>query len=110
MGDNMRLFSRIQLRYKNDSSTNAQFFDLMGDDFPSWENPSFTVVDMNVGLSWKQWEISVNVENLFDEQYYIDAQELPNFAGSAVPGSPLLIIIGSLEQPRRIDVSLRYNF
>lgn len=109
-----RLFGRLQLRYKGDASTNAQFFDAPGDDFPFWENPSFTVVDLGAGVEWHNWEFGIHIENLFDEDYYIDANEFPNFAGNALtfpaaagPGS---IVIGTLEQPRRIVGSVQYRF
>lgn len=105
-----RWFGRAQLRYKGDASTNAQFFDAPGDDFPFWENPSFTVVDLDVGVEWRNWEFGVNVENLFDEDYYVDVQEFPNFAGTALPTAPGAIIIGTLEQPRRVVVSAQYRF
>lgn len=104
------LSGRLQLRHKGDASTNAQFFDAPGDDFPFWENPSFTVVDLGVGLEWNNWEFGVHVENLFDEDYYIDVQEFPNYAGTALPGAPSAIIIGTLEQPRRVVGSLQYRF
>ena len=101
---------RLQLRYKGEAATNAQFFDAPGDDFPSWDNPEFTVVDIGAGVAWESWEFRVHVENLFDEDYYIDAQEFPNFAGSALAGAPGAIIIGSLEQPRRAVASVHYSF
>ncbi|MDE0512747.1 MAG: TonB-dependent receptor [Gammaproteobacteria bacterium] len=106
----MRLFGRLQLRYKGDASTNAQFFDSPGDDFPIWENPDFTVVDLGAGVEWNNWEIGIHVENLFDEDYYIDVQEFPNFAGSALPSGQGAIIIGTLEQPRRVVGSVQYHF
>ncbi len=105
-----RLFGRLQLRYKGDAATNAQFFDAPGDDFPFWDNPDFTVVDLGVGVEWQNWEFGIHVENLFDEDYYIDVQEFPNFAGSALAGSPGAIIIGTLEQPRRVVGSVQYRF
>lgn len=105
-----RLSGRLQVRYKGDASTNAQFFDAPGDDFPFWENPAFTVVDVGVSLQWQSWEFGVHVENVFDEAYYIDVQEFPNFAGSALAGSPGAIIIGTLEQPRRIVASVQLGF
>lgn len=114
LDNDTRLFGRLQLRYKGDASTNAQFFDAPGDDFPFWDNPSFTVVDLGGGVAWNNWEFGIHVENLFDEKYYIDVQEFPNFAGAArvnaagvVPGQ---IIIGTLEQPRRFVVSAQYQF
>ena len=110
LNGDMRLFGRLQLRYKGEASTNAQFFDTPGDDFPIWENPDFTVVDLGAGVEWNNWEIGIHVENLFDEDYYIDVQEFPNFAGSALPSGQGAIIIGTLEQPRRVVGSVQYHF
>ncbi|MCH8257130.1 MAG: TonB-dependent receptor, partial [Proteobacteria bacterium] len=114
LNNDTRLFGRLQLRYKGDASTNAQFFDAPGDDFPFWENPGFTVVDLGAGIAWHNWEFGIHVENLFDEEYYIDVQEFPNFAGSVLinaQGEPFgSIIIGTLEQPRRFVVSAQYQF
>ena len=106
----MRLFGRLQLRYKGEASTNAQLWDSPGDDFPFWTNPDFTVVDLGAGVEWNNWEFGIHVENLFDEDYYIDVQEFPNFAGSKLPGAPGYIIIGTLEQPRRVVGSVQYHF
>lgn len=102
--------ARAQVRYKSDASTNALFFDTPGDDFPAWENPAFTVMDVGASVGKDAWEVRLHVENLFDEAYYIDAQEFPNFGGSATPGAPGAIIIGTLEQPRRAVLSASYSF
>jgi len=110
LNNDTRLFGRLQLRYKGDASTNAQFFDAPGDDFPFWDNPSFTVVDLGGGVAWNNWEFGIHVENLFDEKYYIDVQEFPNFAGTALAGGPGSIVIGTLEQPRRFVVSAQFQF
>ena len=104
LGGDTRLFGRIQVRQKGDATTNSQFFDVPGDDFPAFENDGFTVTDFHVGLGFQNIEIGVSVENVFDEEYYVDVQEFPNFAGAfvtpAVPGGQ--IIIGTLEQTRRV--------
>ena len=110
LNDDMRLFGRLQLRYKGDASTNAQLWDSPGDDFPFWTNPDFTVVDLGAGVEWNNWEFGIHIENLFDEDYYIDVQEFPNFAGSKLQGAPGYIIIGTLEQPRRVVGSVQYHF
>ena len=110
VNDDMRLFGRLQLRHKGSASTNAQLWDSPGDDFPFWTNPDFTVVDLGAGVEWNNWEFGIHVENLFDEEYYIDVQEFPNFAGSKLPGGPGYIIIGTLEQPRRVVGSVSYSF
>jgi iron complex outermembrane receptor protein len=110
LNDDMRLFGRLQLRYKGDASTNAQLWDSPGDDFPFWTNPDFTVVDLGAGVEWNNWEFGIHIENLFDEDYYIDVQEFPNFAGSKLQGAPGYIIIGTLEQPRRVVGSVSYKF
>ena len=110
LNNDTRLFGRLQLRYKGDATTDAQFKDAPGDDFPFWENPSFVIVDLGAGVEWNNWEFGIHVENLFDEEYYIDVQEFPNFAGAALPTAPDLIIIGTLEQPRRVVGSVQYHF
>ena len=110
LNGDMRLFGRLQLRYKGEASTNAQFFDIPGDNFPIWKNPDFTVVDLGAGVEWNNWEFGIHVENLFDEDYYIDVQEFPNYAGTALPTAPGAIIIGTLEQPRRVVGSVQYHF
>ena len=110
LNDGMRLSGRLQVRYKSEASTNAQFFDAPGDDFPFWDNPSFTVVDIGAWLEWQNWKFGVHVENVFDEEYYVDVQEFPNFAGSALVGSPGSIVIGTLERPRRIVASVELGF
>ncbi len=67
------------------------------------------VVDLNVGVEWQNWEFGLRLENVFDEEYYIDVQELPNLAGPLVtPQSS--IIIGTLEQPRRLMGWVQYRF
>ncbi|GEM_PF-340917 len=108
--NDMRLFGRLQLRYKDNASTNAQFLDVPGDDFPFWENEDFTVVDLGAGIEWNNWTLDIHVENLFDEDYYIDVAEFPNFAGPARAGAPGQIVLGTLEQPRRVVGSLQYRF
>jgi len=104
------LFGRAQLRYKSDAATNSQFFDAPGDAFGLWENPSFTVVDINVGLEFETWTLQLQVENIFDEKYYIDAQEFPSFAGTAIPTGQGSVVIGTLEQTRRAVLSARFDF
>ena len=106
---NLRGFGRLQVRQKGPATTNAIFFDTEGDDFPIWENDRFTVVDLNVGLEWQNWEFGLRLENVFDEEYYIDVQEFPNFAGPLVTPQSA-IIIGTLEQPRRLMGWVQYRF
>jgi iron complex outermembrane recepter protein len=104
------VYGRIGVRYKAESSTNSQFFNVVGDSIPEFENPSFVTVDIGVGYSSNSWSFDLMLENAFDEEYYIDVQEFPNFAGSALPGPGEGIIIGSLEQPRRFVASVSYEF
>jgi iron complex outermembrane receptor protein len=110
LSNDMLLFGRLQVRYKGEAASNAQFFDAPGDAFTMWENPEFTVVDLNVGVAWQAWEFRLHLENVFDEDYYVDVQEFPNFAGAVLPGAPGSIVIGTLEQPRRALVSVSYEF
>ncbi len=118
----LRGFGRFQVRQKGPAATNAQFLNTFGagvaagsrvDDFPSWDNDRFTVADLNVGVQWKNFEVGLVFENVFDEEYYIDVQEFANFAGGLVkPPTPAqdAIIIGTLEQPRRLRGYVQYRF
>ena len=106
----MRLSGRLQVRHKGDATTNAQFLDTPGDDFPFWDNPGFTVVDIGAWVEWQSWRFGVHVENVTDEEYYVDVQEFPNFAGTAQVGAPGAIVIGTLERPRRVVASAEVRF
>ena len=109
-GNNTSWSGRLQVRHKSDASTNAQFFDVPGDDFPIWDNPSFTVVDIGAWVNWQSWRFGVHIENVTDEEYYVDVQEFPNFGGTAQVGAPGAIIIGTLERPRRVVASAEVRF
>lgn len=110
VGVDSSVFGRLQVRYKSDSATNAQFADTPGDAFPAWDNPAFTVVDVSFGVEWRNWTFDLYIENLLDEEYYIDVQEFPNFAGSAIASAQEAVVIGTLEQPRRAVLSAKYVF
>ena len=72
-------------------------------------NPSFTLVNAQVGVSSDRWELALNVENLLDEDYYTDVQTFPDFF--FLEGDPDgIIVIGTLGQPQLITASLSYSF
>ena len=72
-------------------------------------NPSFTLVGAQVGVESENWELALNVENLFDEDYYTDVQTFPDFF--FLEGDPdSIIVIGTLGQPRLISASFSYSF
>ncbi len=64
-------------------------------------------MDLSVEATWRSWEFVFLVENLLDEDYYIDAQEFPNFNAAIPQGA---VIIGTPEQTRRFSVSMEYRF
>ena len=103
-------FIRAQGRYKGASSTNSQFFDTPGDDYPAFNNPAFFVADASAGVEFGRFKANLTVENLFDERYFNDVQEFPNFAGNLNPGEPGNIIIGTLGQVRRLIGSIGFAF
>lgn len=103
-------FVRGQARYKGKSSTNAQFFDVPGDEYPVFDNPSYFVFDIAAGIDFGRFNAGVRVENLSDERYFNDLQEFPNFAGGLNPADPGQIIIGTLGQARRFIASVGVDF
>jgi iron complex outermembrane receptor protein len=76
------------------------------------DNPSYTLVNAQVGVAGERWELTVNAKNLFDEDHYVDLQRFPNlylldaFAGEAGEN----ILIGTLGQPRLITGNLTFWF
>ena len=79
-------------------------------------NPSFTVINAQVGVAGDNWEFTVNAENLTDKSYYTDSQSFPNFYGldagdlCVYPNGDACLTIGTLGQPRLITASLSYFF
>ncbi|MDE0422637.1 MAG: TonB-dependent receptor [Gammaproteobacteria bacterium] len=70
-------------------------------------NPSYTIVNTQIGFARENWELTLNVENLADEAYYTDVQHFPNFY--LLDGGDH-VVIGTLGQPRLITASLSYSF
>ncbi len=70
-------------------------------------NPSYTLVNAQIGQTSEDWELMLNIENLFDEDYYIDVQHFPNYY--LLDGGDS-IVIGTLGQPRLITASFNYFF
>ena len=75
------------------------------------ENPEFTVVDIQVGLTSNNWEFMLNLDNAFDERYYTDVEPFPNFGFGGLTGTePAEIIIGTHGHPRLFTASATYRF
>ena len=75
------------------------------------ENPEFTVVDIQVGLTSNHWEFMLNLDNAFDERYYTDLEPFPNFGfGGLIGTEPAEIIIGTHGHPRLFTASATYRF
>ena len=75
------------------------------------ENPEFTVVDIQVGLTSNDWELMLNLDNAFDERYYTDLEPFPNFGfGGLIGTEPAEIIIGTHGHPRLFTASATYRF
>ncbi len=75
------------------------------------ENPEFTVVDIQVGLTSGNWELMLNLDNAFDERYYTDLEPFPNFGfGGLIGTEPAEIIIGTHGHPRLFTASATYRF
>ena len=70
-------------------------------------NPSHTLVNAQIGQTSEDWEVMLNVENLFDEDYYMDVQHFPNYY--LLDGGDS-IVIGTLGQPRLVTLSFSYFF
>ncbi len=71
---------------------------------------SYTVVDLQVGVTNGPWELMLNVENLTDEEYYTDLEPFANFAPLPDGFRPGSIIIGTHGHPRIFSASVSYSF
>ena len=75
------------------------------------QNPTFTVLDIQVGLTSNNWELMLNLDNAFDERYYTDIEPFPNFGFGGLTGTePAEIIIGTHGHPRLFTASATYRF
>ena len=70
-------------------------------------NPSYTVVNAQLGVAGENWQLMGHVKNLLDEDYYSDVQHFPNFY--LLDGGDD-IVIGTLGQPRLLSLSLSFFF
>ena len=70
-------------------------------------NPSYTLVNAQIGQTSEDWEVMLNVKNLFDEEYYMDVQHFPNYY--LLDGGDS-IVIGTLGQPRLVTLGFTYFF
>ena len=74
-------------------------------------NPSYTVADIQIGMTSANWEFMVNVDNVTDEEYYTDLQPFPNLGIDGLTGEgPEGIIIGTHGHPRLVTASVTYSF
>ncbi len=71
------------------------------------DNPSYTLVNVQVGVASDRWELTLNVKNLFDEDHYVDLQRFPNLY--TLDGGEN-ILIGTRGQPQLITGNLTVRF
>lgn len=98
IADGWRVLARAQVSY------NGRFETDLGNLF---HNPGYAIANVRVGVARHNWELAVNVENVFDKKHFTDTTLWPNF-------NPLIAqpthIIGTLGQPRLVTGSLRVRF
>lgn len=74
-------------------------------------SPGYDVINARLELKLHdRWTVAVNVENVFDEDYYTDGSIWP---GDAVPGTPAPDydpVIGTLGQPRKTTLQVQVSF
>ena len=76
-------------------------------------NPSYDVLNIQLGITNGPWDFMLNMDNITDEDYYTDLENFPNF-GLDSPDfggtGPATIVIGTFGHPRVYSASLTYNF
>ncbi|MEX2494573.1 MAG: TonB-dependent receptor [Woeseia sp.] len=73
----------------------------------TFHNPGYTIANLHLGIARENWELGLNIENLFDEKYHTDTTVWPNF--SPLIAQPLFII-ATLGQPRLVTGSVTVRF
>jgi len=99
----INLVADLQISYNGEMEGGAPW--------DSVTNPSYTVADLQIGMTTANWELMLNVDNLTDEEYYTDLQPFPNFGFDGLTGEgPDPIIIGTHGHPRLVTASVTYSF
>lgn len=73
----------------------------------TFHNPGYTLTNLHLGIARENWELGLNIENLFDENYHTDSSVWPNF--SPLIAQPVFVI-ATLGQPRVVTGSLKVRF
>ena len=77
-------------------------------------NPSYATVNLSAGVRGENWQLMVHGENIFDEEYYTDADNFANlwaYPGNLfTDGTYPTLTMGTWGQPRMVSVSLTYDF
>lgn len=103
LSDELDFIADLQVSYKGKMKG--------GKPWNNVENPSYTVVDIQTGFVRGPWELLLNVQNVFDEEYYTDLEPFPNFGIDGLTGTgPETFIIGTLGHPRIVTASVSYKF
>lgn len=98
VGDDLDFWARVQFSSTGDQtvSLDRQFV-----------NPSYDFVNFGAGLRGERWELAVDVENVFDEEYYTDLSPFPDFD----PFSPLgQFLLSTRGQPRWVTARVTVSF
>lgn len=103
LSDELDFIADLQVSYKGKMKG--------GKPWNNVENPSYTVVDIQTGFVRGPWELLLNVQNVFDEEYYTDLEPFPNFGIDGLTGTgPETFIIGTLGHHRIVTASVSYKF
>ena len=94
-GNGLTLIAAVQVNHSGEYK-GLQAFDTV-------DNPSYTLVNAQVGVTSDRWELTLNVKNLFGEDHYVDLQRFPNLY--TLDGGEN-ILIGTLGQPALVTGSL----
>ncbi|GGO67101.1 TonB-dependent receptor [Bowmanella pacifica] len=98
ISEEWEFFSRLQASYKGEFEA-----DLFG----RYQNPSYSLFNLGFGVAKENVELAIEVENLFDKQYYSDVSVFPNF-NFFIPLDS--VVIGTLAQPRLITARATIRF
>lgn len=75
------------------------------------KNPGYDVINARLELQFgDRWTVAASLENVFDEDYYLDGSVWPGDAVPGTPGPDFDPVIGTLGQPRKATFEVRVQF
>jgi len=108
-------YARVQWSYSGSRSSGLQYTPFANDDgslnpFPSWENPSYDIGDLSVGLQGDDWEVSAFLKNITDERVFYGHASQGGYTQQNVEEGRMHVDTVYTNRPREFGVRIIKRF